>query len=64
MMARLLVVCFAAVVAGQSGTTPAPIALHTPNPHYFLWRGKPAVLIALAEHYGALVADREPRAAI
>lgn len=33
----------------------APIALHPENPHYFLYRGKPAVLITSAEHYGAVV---------
>jgi len=32
-----------------------PLALHPENPHYFLWRGKPAVLITSAEHYGAVV---------
>lgn len=33
----------------------APIALHPDNPHYFLWQGKPAVLITSAEHYGAVL---------
>src|SRR5678816_2614691 len=32
-----------------------PIALHPDNPHYFLWRGKPAVLITSGEHYGAVL---------
>ncbi len=32
-----------------------PIALHPDNPHYFLWRGKPAVLVTSAEHYGAVL---------
>jgi len=32
-----------------------PIALHPDNPHYFLWRGKPMVLITSAEHYGAVL---------
>jgi hypothetical protein len=32
-----------------------PIALHPDNPHYFLWRDKPVVLITSAEHYGALL---------
>lgn len=30
-----------------------PIKLHPDNPHYFLFRGKPTVLITSAEHYGA-----------
>ena len=32
-----------------------PIALHPENPHYFLWRGRPTVLITSGEHYGALI---------
>lgn len=40
--------------AGQSATS-APISIHPDNPHYFLWRGKPVVLIGSGEHYGALV---------
>ncbi len=29
--------------------------LHPENPHYFLFRGKPTVLITSAEHYGAVL---------
>ncbi len=32
-----------------------PIALHPENPHYFLWRGQPTVLITSGEHYGAVL---------
>jgi len=32
-----------------------PIALHPENPHYFLWRDRPAVLITSGEHYGAVL---------
>jgi hypothetical protein len=32
-----------------------PIALHPDNPHYFLFRGKPTILITSAEHYGAVL---------
>ncbi len=32
-----------------------PLALHPDNPHYFLFRGKPAVLITSGEHYGAVL---------
>jgi hypothetical protein len=32
-----------------------PIGLHPENPHYFLWRGKPTILITSGEHYGALL---------
>lgn len=33
----------------------APLALHPDNPHYFLFRNKPAVLIGSTEHYGAVM---------
>src|SRR5688572_33064083 len=32
-----------------------PIRLHPDNPHYFLFRGKPTVLVTSAEHYGAVL---------
>ncbi len=32
-----------------------PICLHPDNPHYFLFRGKPTVLITSGEHYGAVL---------
>ena len=32
-----------------------PIRLHPENPHYFLWRGAPAILITAGEHYGAVM---------
>ena len=32
-----------------------PIALHRENPHYFVYDGRPTVLITSAEHYGALI---------
>lgn len=32
-----------------------PLALHPENPHYFRFRGKPAVLITSGEHYGAVL---------
>jgi hypothetical protein len=32
-----------------------PIQLHPENGHYFLWRGKPTILITSGEHYGALL---------
>ncbi len=41
-------------VAGAA-TQEQPIRLHPENPHYFLWRGKPTVLVASTEHYGAVL---------
>src|SRR5262245_16323437 len=35
--------------------SPDPLALHPTNPHYFLFRGKPTVLVTSAEHYGAVI---------
>jgi hypothetical protein len=32
-----------------------PIRLHPKNPHYFLFRGKPTVLITSGEHYGSVL---------
>ncbi|NUQ65735.1 MAG: hypothetical protein HUU20_24970 [Pirellulales bacterium] len=32
-----------------------PIALHPDNGHYFLWCGRPAVLVTSGEHYGAVL---------
>lgn len=35
-----------------------PFALLPANPHYFLFRGKPTVLVTSAEHYGAVLNTR------
>ncbi|MGH9428242.1 MAG: hypothetical protein ACRD2L_18310, partial [Terriglobia bacterium] len=32
-----------------------PLKLHPANPHYFLFRGHPTVLITSGEHYGAVL---------
>ena len=32
-----------------------PVSLHPENPHYFLWRSKPTILITSGEHYGAVL---------
>jgi hypothetical protein len=37
------------------GLRAEPIKLHPDNPHYYLFNGKPAILITSAEHYGAVV---------
>lgn len=42
----------AAAVAAEPANT---LRLHPENPHYFLWRGKPTVLITSGEHYGAVL---------
>jgi hypothetical protein len=59
MRTQLLSIILCALVAHLSGgrTMPnnKPLALHPGNPHYFLFRGKPTVLITSGEHYGAVV---------
>lgn len=42
-------------VAVWAAGAAAPLALHPDNPHYFLFRGKPMVLITSGEHYGAVL---------
>jgi len=54
MNTRLVLLALAAF-AGTIGHAAPPIALHPENSHYFLWRGKPAVLVTSAEHYGAVM---------
>jgi hypothetical protein len=51
--AALLCALTASAFAAQS--SPVPLALHPENPHYFLWRGKPTIIITSAEHYGAVL---------
>src|SRR3954469_17974301 len=53
---RLLCAAFALVTAAPAAAQePKPLTLHPDNPHYFLFRGKPAVLITSGEHYGAVL---------
>jgi hypothetical protein len=52
----VLVVFLAAPRWATAGEKDAkPIALHHDNPHYFLFRGKPAFLLTSGEHYGAVL---------
>lgn len=44
-----------AAAQGATAAPPKPLALHPDNPHYFLFRGKPTVLITSGEHYGAVL---------
>ena len=37
------------------GQAAAPIRLHPKNPHYFLFRGRPIVLVTSGEHYGSVL---------
>ncbi len=44
--------------ANQAADPDHPFALHPENPRYFLFRGKPLVLVAASEHYGSVVNRR------
>ena len=58
-LTAVVLACTVALLSGQgpatSRATSGVLALHPDNPHYFLWRTKPAVLITSGEHYGALL---------
>lgn len=49
-MLGLMLACMATAVQVE-----APIRLHPENPRYFLFRGKPTILITSGEHYGAVM---------
>jgi len=49
------IVWLAVIVTMSCVAASEPIKLHPDNPHYFLWRGKPTVLITSGEHYGAVL---------
>lgn len=50
MLGLILALSFGAPVGSAE-----PLRLHPENPHYFLFRGKPVVLITSGEHYGAVL---------
>jgi hypothetical protein len=54
MAAPFLLGCLAVLGAAFSSFA-EPLRLHPRNPHYFLFRGKPVVLVTSGEHYGAVL---------
>jgi hypothetical protein len=42
-------------VIKQQIEVPKPVQLHPENPHYFLYKDKPIILIGSTEHYGAVL---------
>src|SRR5215468_6488438 len=60
-LGTLYVILFAGLYVGllpviKTGAAAGrPLALHPANPHYFLFRGKPTVIITSGEHYGAVM---------
>ena len=43
------------MILSSCSKSPEPISLHPENPHYFLFRGNPTILIGSTEHYGAVL---------
>jgi hypothetical protein len=43
------------VLCAAAGAAAEPIRLHPENGHYFLWRGRPTILVTSGEHYGAVL---------
>ncbi len=52
-MNRFHLVAF--LLPASAAAAERPLALHPDNPHYLLFRGKPAVLVTSGEHYGAVL---------
>jgi hypothetical protein len=53
--AAILLAVSLAPIETRAAEPARPLALHTRNPRYFLFRGKPAVLVTSGEHYGAVL---------
>src|SRR6266704_4938783 len=49
-----LLLLLSALVTARAATE-RPLSLHPENPHYFLFRDRPAILISSGEHYGAVL---------
>jgi len=47
--------CWCVAAATLAAAVGEPLRLHPDNPHYFLFRGKPTILITSGEHYGAVL---------
>jgi hypothetical protein len=48
-------ILLAACAGPETASRTEPLRLHSENPHYFLFRGKPTILITSGEHYGAVL---------
>jgi hypothetical protein len=51
----LALLFMAPACASPAAEPPAPLAVHPDNPRYFLFRGKPLVLVTATEHYGSVL---------
>ncbi|MBZ5594261.1 MAG: hypothetical protein LAP39_18625 [Acidobacteriia bacterium] len=54
MQARIGKVVLLSILTGTA-LAAEPIKPHPANPHYYLYRGQPTILITSAEHYGAVI---------
>jgi hypothetical protein len=52
---RAAIVFVALATMSAAAASRAPIALHPVNPHYFVWKERPAILLTSGEHYGAVL---------
>lgn len=50
-----IILCALAFLAPGLTRAAAPLALHPDNPHYFLFRNQPTIIITSGEHYGAVM---------
>ena len=51
----LIFIPFFLLILSCNNESYPPLSLHPENPHYFLFRGKPVILIGSTEHYGAVI---------
>src|SRR4051812_44296943 len=54
-MLRTLLFVAVLLAASNAAAHERPLALHPDNAHYFLFRGKPTILLTSGEHYGAVL---------
>ncbi|MFN8257782.1 MAG: PA14 domain-containing protein [Bacteroidales bacterium] len=54
-IASLFLLILVSTLFSNCSKTEIPIGLHPDNPHYFIFRDKPTVLIGSTEHYGAVL---------
>jgi hypothetical protein len=54
-MRTVCLVCVGLLACAATGQAAEAIGLHPQNPHYFRFRGKPALLVTSTEHYGAVL---------
>jgi hypothetical protein len=51
----LAYICISSLLLISCNRSYSPLGLHPENPHYFLFQGRPTVLIGSTEHYGSVL---------